>query len=199
MRDILIVEDGLHERERLEKLFLSAKYSVATAESAQEAEKLIKREQFRLAFLDINLGDKSGSYLFDLMRRAHQIPYIIVLTGNPSVHLKNRFIEEGATAYIVKASPGSENESLLERVRSLLGSSDVETIQGMPLLDFIKLYLPKNSAELFLDSHGDTPTCGNCGHREYIVSFAHKTQLPPQVEGRVVCASCGKEMDPQVG
>lgn len=199
MRDILIVEDGLHERERLVKLFSGANYTVSAAESGAEAEQLLKLEQFRLAIIDINLGDKSGSYLFDLLKKSKHVPYVIILTGNPSVHLKTRFLEEGAVAYLVKASPQAESEPLLERVRGLLGSSDLKAVSGIGMIDFAKLYLDAASRELFLDDKGEPNACQQCGGRDYVVTFGHRTQLPPTIEGRAVCKTCGREMDPQVG
>ncbi|MCB0346513.1 MAG: response regulator [Bdellovibrionales bacterium] len=199
MRDILIVEDGLHERERLEKLFRSNNYTVSCAESVNEAERLLRFEQFRLAILDINLGDKSGSHLFEQIKRSKRIPYVIMLTGNPSIHLKQRFLDEGASAYVVKASPEASNESLLERVRSLLGSAQLDSITGIALDDFLKLYVNEDSRELFLDVNGQAPVCSNCGSADFIVTFAHKTQLPPLVEGNVICVACGAAMDPEVG
>ncbi len=199
MRDIIIVEDGFHERERLQKLFSTANYSVTSAESAQEAERLLGREQYRLAVLDIGLGDKSGSYLFELMKRSSVVPYILILTGNPSVHLKQRFLDEGAAAYIVKASAGAENEALLNLVRSLLGEAEGENSSGIPLADFLKLYVNQSSRELFLDADNEVSACTKCGGNSFVVSFSHKTQLPPLVEGKVVCAQCNQEMDPKVG
>lgn len=198
MRDILVVEDGRQERERLEKLFKQAKFSVSTAQNAEEAERLLALEQFRVVFLDIELGGKSGSYVFELIKRSGYSPYVIILTGNPSLHLKQRFLEEGATAYVVKATKGAENQTLLEQVHSLIGSGQPEAASGMPLGEFLKYYVNESSRELFLDEHGDFPPCGHCGAREYLVSFAHKTQLPPVVEGVVICALCKRQMDLEV-
>lgn len=199
MADILIVEDGLHERERLEKLFRSASFSVSTAESVQEAETLLQMNEFRLVVLDIGLGDKSGSYLFESLKRQHRVPFIIVLTGNPSIHLKQRFIDEGAAAYIVKASPQAENEALLDAVHSMLGAIEVERNLGIPLVDFLRLYLQPASRALFLDEKNSISPCVHCSGSEFRVSFSHKTQLPPTVEGKVICAQCNREMDPKVG
>jgi len=199
MADILIVEDGANERERLIKLFQHASYSVRSAESVEEAERLLTVDQFRLAILDMGLGDKSGSYLFELITRSGKIPYVMILTGNPSVHLKQRFLDEGAAAYIVKASPAAENESLLGTVRSLLGTALVETASGIPLADFLRDYISASSRELFLDSDNRIPVCSKCGATEFIVCFTHKTQLPPIVEGKVMCAACNAEMNPEVG
>ncbi|MFN8392108.1 MAG: response regulator [Bdellovibrionota bacterium] len=199
MRDILIIEDGLHERERLKDVFTHAGFAVSTAESAQEAESLLAIESFRLAVLDIGLGDKSGSYLFEVMKRSGRVPYIIILTGNPSTHLKQRFLDEGAVAYIVKASNAAGNEALLDLVRSMLGSSDAKVQSGMPLADFLRLYVEESSRELFLDKDHQLPLCAHCSSADFVVTFNHKTQLPPLVEGKVICAHCLKDLDPEVG
>ena len=95
MRDILVVEDGANERDRLQRLFEASHFSVSVAESAQEAEALLGLGSYRLVVIDIGLGDKSGTYLFELLKRKGSFPYVIVLTGNPSVHLKQRFLDEG--------------------------------------------------------------------------------------------------------
>ena len=199
MRDILIIEDGLHERERLNQVFSGAGFTVSTAESAHEAETLLNYESFRLAVLDIGLGDKSGSHLFEIMKRSHRVPYIVILTGNPSTHLKQRFLDEGAVAYIVKASNAAGNDALLDLVRSLLGTSNSVTPSGIPLTEFLKLYLDSSSQELFTDKDQKPPECMHCSSSEFVVTFNHKTQLPPLVEGKVVCAHCLKDFDPVVG
>jgi DNA-binding response OmpR family regulator len=199
MQDILVIEDGVQERERLVNLFAQAKYQVSSAESAEEAEQLLKADRFRLAFLDIGLSDKSGTHLFQQMKKAGNVNYIIIFTGNPSVHLKQRFLDEGATNYIIKASPAAKNEALVELVNSLLGSPVDTKAEGVPLADFLSLYLSEESRELFLDENNKVAPCGECGGREFVVSFNHKTQLPPTVEGKVVCVGCGKELDPEIG
>ncbi len=199
MRDILIVEDGLHERERLKKLFSGAHFTVNTAESVQEAERLLGMDEFRLVILDIGLGDKSGSFLFESLKRSRRVPYVIVLTGNPSIHLKQRFLDQGAAAYVVKASPQAENDTLLETVKGLLGNVELSARSGIPLGDFLQLYLSQSSRELFLDEHNHIAPCVQCGTNNFIVTFSHKTQLPPVIEGQVICAECGQEMDLEVG
>lgn len=199
MADILIVEDGVRERERLCKLFESSDYSVKAVESVSEAERLLSVEQFRLAFLDIGLGDRSGSHLFELIKSSSSVPFVVILTGNPSVHLKQRFMDEGAAAYIVKASDASSNQSLLHLASSLLGTEKVSISGGIPLSDFLRQYVNEASRTLFLDTDEKLPACSACASEEFVVTFEHKTQLPPEVEGLVVCAHCGKALDPEIG
>ena len=78
MRDILIVEDGRHERERLESLFADAGYMVTACESVADAESALEQDQFRMAILDIGLNDKSGSYLFNSLKQDDSVSYIII-------------------------------------------------------------------------------------------------------------------------
>ena len=198
MKDILVVEDGKQERERLERLFAEAGYSVTACESVGAAEESLKEVEYRLAILDIGLNDKSGSLLFTNLKRSGRAAYIIIFTGNPSVHLKQRFIQDGAADYIVKASPQAQNEAFLNRVKEIVGAPQAATPDGLDLDSFLNRYVLATSKQLFLDADNSLPECRNCRSRRYVVTFSHQAQLPPTVSGLVVCAGCGKAMDPEV-
>ncbi|RIL08411.1 MAG: hypothetical protein DCC75_09010 [Proteobacteria bacterium] len=199
MKDIIIIEDGAQERSRLEKLFADAGYSVATCGSVGEAEKHVKLSPFRVAVLDIGLSDKSGSYLFGLMRREGRVSYIVIYTGNPSVHLKQRFMEEGAADYIVKGSPQAQGDNLLTRIRELIGNPQASTPNGIGLEEFLAKFVSEKSRSLFLESDGSFAACPKCQRREYQVIFSQQTQVPPDIKGQVVCAGCGSTMQTDVG
>lgn len=198
MRDILIVEDGEQERARLLKLFSEAGYTVQACETVTEAERATESEGFRLAILDIGLADKSGSHLFHTIKQGHRANHVIIFTGNPSVHLKQRFLDEGAVDYIVKASPQSTNGAFLGRVKEIIGEAKKRTVDGIPLETFLSSYVTKNSRRLFLESDDTYPPCKSCHGREYVVTFSQKPQLPPTVYGSVLCIGCGRPMDPEV-
>jgi len=198
MKDILVVEDGTYERERLLKLFSTNGYAVIAVESVGEAEQILAQESFRLAILDIGLSDRSGSYLFSFIKRTHTVNEIIIFTGNPSQHLKQRFIEEGAADYIVKASPQSQNEMFLSRVKEILGEPFHTVLDGVNLKDFLDKYISSASSQFFFDMDDNFPKCSGCGAKDYIVTFSHQTQMPPEIIGLVVCGKCGKTMDPDI-
>ncbi len=199
MKDILIVEDGVKERERLNGLFLSDGYSVIACENVSEAESELKKNNFRLAILDIGLSDKSGSYLFNTIKKISKVSYIIIFTGNPSVHLKQRFIDEGATDYIVKGSGEAQNECFLSRVREIIGKAERENIEGIELDIFLSKYVNHSSVKLFHDSGEAFPNCKQCGSREYKVIFYDRPQMPPEITGKVICVKCQTQMDPEIG
>lgn len=200
MPDILIVEDGLKERERLEQLFLKADYTVNAVDTASKAESLLDLKQYRLCLLDIGLSDKSGSLLFDQIIRKSPKPLVLILTGNPSVYLKQKFIEEGAAGFILKGSAEAESKNLLNTIQSLLGSSSSsKDVLSIELEEFLKLYIPEISEDFFLNEKGNVKACSACSGTNIIVRFSHKTQLPPLVEGEVVCQSCSEPYDIKVG
>ena len=199
MPDILIVEDGFHERDRLEKLFLGRGFTIESAESVGLAEELLSVSKFRLCILDIGLADKSGSLLFQTIRKREPSTLVIILTGNPSVYLKQKFLEEGAAGFVLKASQEAENDNLLATVTSLLGGPSLRKVSGIELADFLKTYIQESSRDLFLDNKLQIFPCSKCGKTNFQVQFDHKIQLPPVVEGRVVCIDCGLLYDPEVG
>lgn len=198
MKDIIIVEDGVQERQRLESLFSNAGYSLTACASVGEAEQAVIADQYRLAILDIGLGDRSGSYLFGVLARNRRVAHILIFTGNPSVHLKQRFLDEGAVDYIVKASPQARDEQFLARVRELIGEAVSETSDSISLETFLSSYIPASSRPLFLTMEDKFPSCGNCGASDYTVTFSHMAQMPPELHGLVVCRNCGRPMDPEI-
>lgn len=195
MKDILIVEDSNSERERLEKVFQEAGYSTVVCESVGEAERQIAQESFRLAILDIGLNDRSGSHLFATLKRGGKVSYIIIFTGNPSVHLKQRFLDEGAVDYVVKASHQAKSDQLLARVQELIGEPQQRHPEGVALEAFLGAHVPESSRKLFLDMQNSYPPCKSCGSQSYVVTFAHETQMPPEIRGLVVCSGCGTTMN----
>jgi CheY-like chemotaxis protein len=198
MKDILIVEDGKQERERLQRLFEGVGYAVESFENVTDAEKRLEIETFRLAILDIGLNDRSGSYLFSVIKRNNCANDVIIFTGNPSVHLKQRFMDEGAADYIVKASVQAQDENFLSRVNEILGTPYHTKKDGIDLKYFLENFLPETSKALFLDMDNTFPKCASCGRQEYVVTFSQQTQIPPEITGLVVCAGCGKIMDPEI-
>jgi DNA-binding response OmpR family regulator len=121
MADILIIEDRPLEREHLESVFSKRGYKTLTAESMEQAQERLNDSLYRLAIVDLGLQDRSGSPVFDMVKDSEKVDYIIILTGNPSTHLKQRFLSEGAAAYILKGTPEASGRELANQVEALLG------------------------------------------------------------------------------
>lgn len=118
--NILVAEDSITSRMLLKGILESAGYRVRTAVDGMEAFMLLRAEKFDLLVSDVEMPRLNG---FDLTRqvRAHaglaDLPVILV-TALESREDRERGVDAGASAYIVKRSFDQSN--LLEAVHRLL-------------------------------------------------------------------------------
>ncbi len=99
---ILIVDDEPSGRRVLEAFLRSQQYSVATAGTLAEADRLLKQEYFDLLLVDLDLPDGCGS---DLLARAAKMdlpPVALILSGNSTGEAVVRCMRAGAFDYLSK-------------------------------------------------------------------------------------------------
>ncbi|MBF0223914.1 MAG: response regulator [Desulfobacterales bacterium] len=82
---VLFVDDEESIREMLKKAFITNGYSVALAESAEEALDIMKNEKFPLMFLDLNLPGMDGIELCRIARKDNPVALIYAVTGYASL------------------------------------------------------------------------------------------------------------------
>jgi two-component system, chemotaxis family, sensor kinase CheA len=117
---ILVVDDSITTRTMEKNLLEAAGYRVRTAVDGVDAWTLLKSERFDLVLSDVDMPRMSG---FDLTARVREdrelgdLP-IVLVTALESREDKERGIEVGANAYIVKS--GFDQSKLLETIRRLL-------------------------------------------------------------------------------
>ena len=80
-KKILIVDDEMSILTMLKEIFSSEGYTVRTAESAEEALKILDREYIRVMFFDLRLATMSGIDLCWKIREKDQISIIYAITG----------------------------------------------------------------------------------------------------------------------
>jgi CheY-like chemotaxis protein len=80
-KKILIVDDDAPIRCLLEEIFRLQNYTVKTAESAEDALDILKKESVMVMFLDLQLPGMSGIDLCRTIRKDDQIAVIHALTG----------------------------------------------------------------------------------------------------------------------
>ncbi len=80
-KKILIVDDDAPIRCLLEETFRLQNYTVRTAESAEDALDILKKESIMVMFLDLHLPGMSGIDLCRRIRKDDQIAVIHALTG----------------------------------------------------------------------------------------------------------------------
>jgi two-component system chemotaxis sensor kinase CheA len=119
-KSILVAEDSITARTLLKNILESAGYRVAAAVDGMDAYTLLEIERFDLVVSDVEMPKMDG---FDLTRKIRsnkalaQLPVVLVTALESREH-RERGVDAGANAYIVKSSFDQSN--LLEVVRRLL-------------------------------------------------------------------------------
>jgi two-component system, chemotaxis family, sensor kinase CheA len=119
-RSILVVEDSITSRSLLKNILESAGYQVTTAVDGVDAYTTLKTGEFDLIVSDVEMPRMDG---FDLTARVRadkqfgELPVVLVTALNSPEH-RERGIDVGANAYIVKSSFDQSN--LLEVVQRLI-------------------------------------------------------------------------------
>jgi two-component system, chemotaxis family, sensor kinase CheA len=119
-KSILVVEDSITSRMLLKNILESAGYEVTTAVDGAEAWTTLKTQNFDLVVSDIEMPRMNGFELTATIRgdeRLSQVPVVLV-TSLGSREDRERGIDVGANAYIVKGSFDQNN--LLETVDRLV-------------------------------------------------------------------------------
>jgi DNA-binding response OmpR family regulator len=81
---ILVVDDDKAIRDLLEIAFTKVGYTVHCAESAEEAQEVLKRENIQVMFLDLQLPGMNGEELCCQIRKDDPIAIIYAITGDSS-------------------------------------------------------------------------------------------------------------------
>ena len=119
MKEILIIDDDKGLSFIISEMLESDGYSVTTAESGEEAFRLLSLHTFHLILLDINLPDTTGLELCSELRRASQTP-VIFASARTSESDRIAGFDIGGDDYLPK--PYSMKE-LLSRVNALIRRS----------------------------------------------------------------------------
>ncbi len=119
-RSLLLVEDSITARMLLKNILETAGYRVKTAVDGMDAWTALKLEMFDAVVTDVDMPRVSGFELTEKIRgdkRLEQTPVVLV-TGRETREDRERGIDVGASAYIIKSSFDQSN--LLEVLERLV-------------------------------------------------------------------------------
>ena len=119
-RAVLVVDDSITTRAMERNLLEAAGYRVSVAVDGAEAWTLLKTEEFDIVVSDVDMPRMDGFELTTRIRadrRLAELPVVLV-TALESREDKERGIQVGANAYVIKSSFDQSN--LLEIIRRLL-------------------------------------------------------------------------------
>jgi two-component system chemotaxis sensor kinase CheA len=119
---ILVVEDSITSRTLLKAILESAGYRVATAVDGLDGYTALKTAKFDLVVSDVEMPRMDGFDLVSRIRADKQLADlpVILVTALGSREHRERGVEAGANAYVVKS--GFDQSNLLAIIRRLIGS-----------------------------------------------------------------------------
>lgn len=98
---ILLVDDNAGLVENLTEILEDSGYRVLGAGTCEQA-RVVSKEGFDVALVDLNLPDGNGTELAASLKEAHPESEIVLLTGFASVESAAAAVRTGACAYLVK-------------------------------------------------------------------------------------------------
>jgi twitching motility two-component system response regulator PilH len=119
MKNILVVDDSLTERELIKKTLQEEGYGIETADNGEDALKMVKDNDYDLIILDVVMPGKNGFQVCREIKKdefTSDIPIILVTSkGQESDKFWGK--RQGADEYIVKPF---QIEELIATVKRLL-------------------------------------------------------------------------------
>jgi DNA-binding NtrC family response regulator len=113
---ILAVDDEQNLLELLITALGKRGFKVRTALNGTEALKLVERESFQLALLDIKMGPVNGVQLLKEIKNRRPVIKVIMMTAYPTLETRLEASENGASAYLTKPV---DLQKLVETLNSL--------------------------------------------------------------------------------
>jgi DNA-binding response OmpR family regulator len=118
---ILIVDDEDRLRLSLSLILQKENYRVETAANAEEALDYLKRHEYDLMFLDLNLpGIRGIDLLIEIHKRVPHMP-VLILTAHAALESAIQAIRLGARDYLIKPA---EPVEILTRVSEILAERE---------------------------------------------------------------------------
>jgi DNA-binding NtrC family response regulator len=112
-KPILIVDDEQIVRESIRDWLKDAGYEVATAESGEEAIRMMETQDFSILVLDVRLPGKTGIQILKEIKSLKPQIKSIVITAYPSAELAVEAMKLGAVDYLIKPIAPDELEKLI--------------------------------------------------------------------------------------
>ena len=118
---ILVIDDSMTTRMLEQSILQSAGYDVEVAASAEEGYEKALAKRFGLILVDVEMPGMDG---FTFVQRSRADPALrdvpaILVTSRDSAEDRQRGLDAGAAAYVVKSE--FDQADLLQRIRSLMG------------------------------------------------------------------------------
>jgi DNA-binding NtrC family response regulator len=115
---ILVIDDEPFIRRTFEEVLRGKRYGVSSAGTVAEAERLLKKDQFDLVFLDVRLPDGEGTAFLEKTLRVQDPPLAIMMSGFGTVESAVECMRLGAFDYLLKPFSISQIEVLVKKAET---------------------------------------------------------------------------------
>ena len=112
-KPILVVDDEPIVRESIRDWLKDAGYQVATAETGEEAQEMIEKQDFSVMIMDVRLPGKTGIKVLREVKALKPQIKSIVITAYPTVELADEAMKLGAVDYLIKPVAPDDLERLI--------------------------------------------------------------------------------------
>lgn len=126
---ILVVEDDSRLRNLVLEALSTEGYDLESADSFDDAVKLLETEEFDVLLTDVNLPGKSGLDLLPICHRYSPKTYLMVMTGYGSIDTAVQAMKLGASDFLCKPVPLGD---LISAVKVAVGKKNSATGRTSP-------------------------------------------------------------------
>lgn len=148
MDKIFLLEDDAYLRDGLSEMLESQGYSVKSADTINEAQKIIKNEHFSLLIFDVMLPDGSSFDLCKKIRNDGSATPILFLTACDEEYQIVKGLDLGADDYVTKPFKMLE---LLSRIRALIRrNSNAKFVSRNLIVDTDNMTVKKDGKNIFV-------------------------------------------------
>ncbi len=141
MNKILIIDDDPSVNRVMQIFFKMKNFIAETAKNGDEGLKLLKKDNFDIVFLDLNLPDINGEEVARRIREFDKNIIIVVITGYASVKSVIKLFKIGINDYIQKPFQIDEIDFLVEK---MLKNKQIEEENIKLKKNLSDIYKPEN-------------------------------------------------------
>ena len=134
---ILLVDDEKDFVDTLSQRLVMRKFDVTTSLSGDEAVKLIKKTEYDVVVLDVQMPGKSGIETLKEIKAARPLISVIMLTGHATVESAIQGMKIGAYDFLMKPT---ETDDLVDKINNAynLKSEHEERIRQAEIKGILK-------------------------------------------------------------
>jgi DNA-binding response OmpR family regulator len=120
---ILLVEDDLPVRNAMQHVLATAQYKVVSAQTGEEALKLIRQGYFDLVLTDVRLPGIDGVEVTRQSKQHNPRTPVLVVSGVPDPDLETRALGAGATFFLRKPLGAQELQTVVAGILERRGQT----------------------------------------------------------------------------